>query len=143
MSLALDDQICFKLYAAHHAVQRLYKPLLEPLELTYTQYLALLVLWEEDGLSVRQLGARLGLDSGTLTPMLKRLDGAGRIRRVRAQHDGRVVHIYLTDEGRALRARAESVPVALLDCMGPDHNIDLGALAAALTQVAHLSMEAR
>jgi DNA-binding MarR family transcriptional regulator len=116
----LDEQLCFALYSASRAVIRAYAPLLEPLGLTYPQYLALLVLWERDGVAVHQLGARLGLDSGTLTPLLKRLEGQGLIERRRGEDDERVVRIHLTQAGRALRARARKIPSELACRAGYD-----------------------
>ncbi|MFL6691810.1 MAG: MarR family winged helix-turn-helix transcriptional regulator [Ramlibacter sp.] len=109
-ALLLDNQLCFALYSASLAMTKLYKPWLDELGLTYPQYLAMLVLWEEDGLSVSQLGERLRLDSGTLTPLLKRLEAAGLVSRLRATHDERRVHITLTAAGRKLRTRAEKIP---------------------------------
>jgi len=112
--LRLDAQLCFLLYASSRAVMQAYAPLLEPLGLTYPQYLVMLVLWEEDGATVGHLGDRLHLDSGTLTPLLKRLEAAGLVRRTRSQSDERVVEIWLSPAGRRLRAKAEGVPIALL-----------------------------
>ncbi|MDP2311111.1 MAG: MarR family transcriptional regulator [Pseudomonadota bacterium] len=109
----LDAQLCFALYAASRAMIQSYQPLLAPLGLTYPQYLALLVLWEEDGASVKRLGERLLLDSGTLTPVLKRLEAAGLLSRVRDRADERVVRIHLTGAGRALEAAASHIPAAL------------------------------
>ena len=114
----LDNQLCFALYSSSLAMTKLYKPLLEPLGLTYPQYLALLVLWERDGLSVGELGERLYLDSGTLTPLLKRMEGAGWLQRERAADDERRVHVSLTAEGRALKRRAQVVPRQLADASG-------------------------
>ncbi|MEP7044424.1 MAG: MarR family transcriptional regulator [Dokdonella sp.] len=116
--LLLDQQLCFALYAASRTVTAAYRPLLEPLGLTYPQYVAMLVLWERDGLTVRELGERLLLDSGTLTPLLKRLEHAGLIVRARRQSDEREVEIGLTRSGRALRARAEKIPACLLQQCG-------------------------
>jgi DNA-binding MarR family transcriptional regulator len=112
-ALRLDNQLCFPLYAAARAVMQAYQPLLSRLGLTYPQYLALLVLWEQDGLSVKQIGRRLHLDSGTLTPLLKRLEQAGLVRRVRAADDQRVVQLFLTSAGRRLERRAQEIPQAL------------------------------
>lgn len=109
-ALALDNQLCFAVYAASHAFARAYRPLLEALGLTYPQYLVMLVLWERDGLTVRAVGDRLGLDSGTLTPLLKRLAAAGLVTRTRDASDERQVLISLTPAGRALNARAAAVP---------------------------------
>lgn len=125
MSLALDDQLCFPVYALSRAIQQRYRPLLEALGLTYTQYLVLLVLWEEDGLSVRAIGARLHLDSGTLTPLLKRLEAYKLVERRRSTEDGRVVHIHLTPKAAALQERAREVPGALLACVEPPAELDL------------------
>jgi MarR family transcriptional regulator, organic hydroperoxide resistance regulator len=106
----LDQQLCFALYAATRAMTQAYAPLLQPLGLTYPQYLVMLLLWEEDGPSVKQLGERLELDSGTLTPLLKRLQAAGLLLRKRDRVDERVVRIHLTPAGRSLRGRARSIP---------------------------------
>lgn len=113
-ALLLDHQLCFALYSASLAMTKLYKPLLEELGLTYPQYLAMLALWERDGVSVSALGERLFLDSGTLTPLLKRLEAAGLISRVRAVADERRVHISLTAEGRKLKTRAARIPGCVL-----------------------------
>jgi MarR family transcriptional regulator, organic hydroperoxide resistance regulator len=102
------------LYSASLAMTKLYKPLLEELGLTYPQYLALLVLWEQDGVSVSDLGHRLSLDSGTLTPLLKRLETAGLLTRLRDAEDERRVRVVLTAEGRALKARARRIPGCIL-----------------------------
>jgi DNA-binding MarR family transcriptional regulator len=109
----LDDQLCSALYASWQAVVQAYQPLLEPLGITYPQYLVLLVLWEEEGLSVKSLGERLHLDSGTLTPLLKRMEAQGLLERRRDAQDERVVRLFLTAEGRRLRRRAESIPDAM------------------------------
>lgn len=114
----LDHQLCFALYSASLAMTKLYKPLLEPLGLTYPQYLALLVLWERDGLTVGELGERLFLDSGTLTPVLKRMEASGWLSRARAADDERRVLVHLTTEGRALKRRAASVPRELAAATG-------------------------
>jgi DNA-binding MarR family transcriptional regulator len=122
-SLQLDNQLCFALYSASLAMTKLYKPLLAELGLTYPQYLVMLVLWERDGLMVSELGERLFLDSGTLTPLLKRLEAAGLIARLRAAHDERRVHITLTAAGRKLKARAAKVPAGVAraaQCPLPD-----------------------
>ena len=111
--LKLDNQLCFALYSSSLAMTKIYKPLLAPLGLTYPQYLAMLVLWETDGISVSTLGQRLSLDSGTLTPLLKRLEAAALIERRRAEDDERRVDIFLTKEGRSLKKRAHSIPPEL------------------------------
>ncbi|MBJ6760178.1 MarR family transcriptional regulator [Myxococcaceae bacterium JPH2] len=112
-SLRLDRQLCFPLYAAARAMVQAYAPLLEKLGLTYPQYLVMLVLWEEDGVSVKALGERLFLDSGTLTPLLKRLETQGLVRRERSTEDARSVRVSLTTSGRALKRKAASVPEAM------------------------------
>jgi DNA-binding MarR family transcriptional regulator len=112
-ALKLDNQLCFALYSASLAMTKLYKPLLADLGLTYPQYLAMLVLWERDGLMVSELGERLFLDSGTLTPLLKRLEAAGLVARIRALDDERRVHVTLTADGRKLKARAAKVPACV------------------------------
>lgn len=108
--LKLDHQLCFALYSSSLAMTKLYKPLLDPLNLTYPQYLAMLVLWERDAIAVSELGQRLQLDSGTLTPLLKRLEANGLIQRERDRADERRVLLRLTAAGRALKARAAKVP---------------------------------
>jgi len=112
--LQLDNQLCFALYSTSLAMTKLYKPLLDELGLTYPQYLAMLVLWEQDGLMVSELGERLYLDSGTLTPLLKRLETSGFISRIRAVEDERRVHITLTAAGRKLKAKAAKIPGCIL-----------------------------
>ena len=113
-ALLLDNQLCFALYSASLAMTKLYKPLLDELGLTYPQYLVMLVLWEGDGLMVSELGQRLSLDSGTLTPLLKRLETAGLVSRLRDAADERRVHIHLTAAGRRLKTRAAKVPACVL-----------------------------
>lgn len=116
--LRLDRQVCFALYAASRAVTQAYVPLLAPLGLTYPQYLVMLALWEEDGLPVGHIGGRLELDSGTLTPLLKRLEAAKLVRRKRDSADERVVRIHLTPAGQALKERAVGIPEALACRLG-------------------------
>ncbi|WP_426285411.1 MarR family winged helix-turn-helix transcriptional regulator [Luteibacter sp. E-22] len=106
----LDGQLCFALYSANLAMGKLYRQLLAKLDLTYPQYLVMLVLWEGDGITVSELGERLYLDSATLTPLLKRLQSAGLVQRTRGTRDERQVIVTLTDEGRALRENASHVP---------------------------------
>ncbi|GAC1516643.1 MAG: MarR family transcriptional regulator [Terriglobales bacterium] len=101
--LALSDQLCFAAYSTAQAFNRVYKILLDPLGLTYPQYLVMLVLWDEDNVTVNEIGAKLNLDSGTLTPLLKRLEGSGLVRRTRNAEDEREVRITLTPQGRGLR----------------------------------------
>ncbi|NIJ40264.1 DNA-binding MarR family transcriptional regulator [Parvibaculum indicum] len=107
---ALDNQLCFALYSTSLLMTKAYKPLLAEIGLTYPQYLAMLALWEEDGVTVNALGGRLYLDSGTLTPLLKRLETAGLITRARSAVDERQVLIRLTGEGRALKRKAARIP---------------------------------
>ncbi|MGY4628390.1 DNA-binding MarR family transcriptional regulator [Bradyrhizobium sp. USDA 4486] len=115
----LDNQICFAVYSAAHAFNRVYKPLLDRLGLTYPQYLVMLVLWERDDVPVKDIGEKLFLDSGTLTPLLKRLEAAHLVRRTRSSEDERQVLIALTPQGHALKEKARSVPQSILaasDC---------------------------
>ena len=114
-ALLLDNQLCFALYSASLAMTKLYKPMLDRLGLTYPQYLAMLALWERDGLMVSELGERLYLDSGTLTPLLKRLESAGLVGRIRDTADERRVHITLTAQGRKLKAQAQKIPGCILE----------------------------
>lgn len=109
-TLLLDDQLCFALHSTALAMHKVYRKLLGKLGLTYPQYLVMLVLWEQDGLILSDIGKRLFLDSATLTPLLKRLEAAGLISRTRAEHDERQVVIALTEEGRELRRKAAEVP---------------------------------
>jgi len=112
--LLLGNQLCFAVYSTAHAFNRVYKPLLDRLGLTYPQYLVMLVLWERDDVSVKDIGERLFLDSGTLTPLLKRLEAAGLIKRTRSKQDERQVLIALTAQGEALREQAKMLPEAIL-----------------------------
>ncbi|WCE32300.1 MarR family winged helix-turn-helix transcriptional regulator [Vibrio sp. SCSIO 43137] len=111
--LLLENQVCFPLYSAANAVIRAYRPLLDELDLTYSQYLVMMVLWQQDGASVKEVGLRLHLDSGTLTPLLKRLEAKGFVTRGRSETDERVRVLNLTEQGRALKDRAKSVPGAM------------------------------
>jgi DNA-binding MarR family transcriptional regulator len=112
--LLLGNQLCFAVYSTAHAFNRFYKPLLDRLGLTYPQYLVMLVLWEQDGLPVKEIGERLFLDSGTLTPLLKRLEKAQLIKRTRSSEDERQVLIALTPQGQALHDKARAVPQSVL-----------------------------
>ena len=114
LPLLLGNQLCFAIYSTAHAFNRVYKPLLKRLGLTYPQYLVMLVLWERDDLPVKDIGERLFLDSGTLTPLLKRLEAAELIKRTRGTEDERQVLIALTSRGQALREKARAVPHAIL-----------------------------
>lgn len=112
--LQLDNQLCFALYSASLAMTKVYKPHLDEMGLTYPQYLAMLALWERDGLMVSELGEKLYLDSGTLTPLLKRLEASGLITRIRDVQDERRVHITLTAAGRKLKSSAAKIPACIL-----------------------------
>ena len=117
-ALLLDNQLCFALYSTSLAMTKLYKPLLAQIGLTYPQYLVMLVLWEQDGITVSELGERLFLDSGTLTPLLKRLEVSGLLVRQRDAQDERRVRTTLTPQGRALRDAAEPIPACVLQSTG-------------------------
>ncbi|WP_181776706.1 MarR family winged helix-turn-helix transcriptional regulator [Amycolatopsis pittospori] len=119
-SLCLDDQLCFGLYAASRAVTALYRVVLDDLGLTYPQYLVMLALWEEDARLVKELGTLLNLDSGTLSPLLKRLEKSGLVRRDRQADDERSVRISLTEDGAKLKERASGIPGVIGDAMGLD-----------------------
>jgi DNA-binding MarR family transcriptional regulator len=117
-ALLLEEQVCFALYAASRAVTDAYRPLLSELDLTYPQYLVLLVLWERDGRPVKEIAADLHLDYGTVSPLLKRLQARGLLTRDRRAEDERSVTVNLTEEGRALRERATAIPPAMSCAMG-------------------------
>ena len=117
-ALLLENQVCFPLYACSKELVRQYGPYLKELNLTYTQYLVMMVLWEKESVSSRELAACLHLDYGTLTPVLKRLDQAGYLTRERAAEDERLLTLTLTEEGRALKEKAVSIPPAIGECMG-------------------------
>jgi DNA-binding MarR family transcriptional regulator len=114
----IDQMLCFAVYSAGHAFTRFYKPRLDALDLTYPQYLVFLVLWEKDNLTVKTLGERLFLDSGTITPLVKRLEARGLVRRKRDEDDERQVRILLTAEGRALKEKAGAIPLAVAEGTG-------------------------
>ncbi len=116
-TLKLENQLCFPLYATAKEVVRRYGPFLAELDITYTQYIALMVLWEQNGISVKALGERLFLDSGTLTPLLKKMEGRGLLTRTRDRTDERSVRVTLTEAGFALRERALTVPERLFTCL--------------------------
>lgn len=132
--LALDRQVCFALYSASRAATAAYRPLLDELGVTYPQYLVLLVLWERDGRGVREICDELGLDTGTLSPLLKRLEGLGLVERRRLSSDERRVEIHLTDAGTALRERAADIPRKLAAATGMSEE-ELLALRQALLRV--------
>ncbi|MGP8123814.1 MAG: MarR family winged helix-turn-helix transcriptional regulator [Xanthobacteraceae bacterium] len=122
----LENQLCFAVYAAAHSFAQAYRPFLDPVGLTYPQYLILLELWERDDQTVGELGEPLFLDSGTLTPMLRRMETAGWIRRRRDAVDGRVVRVSLTAKGHGFRRKARAIPAAMM-CAS---NLDLAGLSA-------------
>ena len=115
--LLLERQLCFPLYACARKITNLYTPFLKKLGITYTQYIVFLVLWEQDGITVGDLCKRLYLDNGTVTPLLKKLEKAGYIRRERSKDDERIVMVYLTDSGRAFRTQVEEIPGQVGSCM--------------------------
>ncbi len=115
-AMKLDNQLCFPLYAAARQVVSMYTPFLKPLGLTYTQYIVFLALWEKDHITVGELGSRLCLDNGTLTPLLKKLQAQGYVDRTRAEDDERVVLVSLTEKGRALREVAKEIPFKVASC---------------------------
>lgn len=119
-SLKLENQLCFPLYAAARKVVNLYTPVLSELGLTYTQYIAMMVLWEKESVSVKELGSKLFLDSGTLTPMLKNLEKKGLLTRTRSREDERVTIVSLTEDGREMKTRALEVPGQILSCIKVD-----------------------
>jgi Transcriptional regulators len=116
-ALKLDNQLCFPLYACAKEIVRQYKPFLDPLELTYTQYITFMVLWEKKQISVKELGQHLYLDSGTLTPLLKRLEQKGWITRERSMEDERVLTVSLTESGEKLREQAIDIPAQIGKCI--------------------------
>ena len=132
--LALDKQLCFALYSASLAMTKVYKPLLAPLGLTYPQYLVMLALWEEDAQTVSALGDKLALDSGTLTPLLKRLQAQGEITRKRDSVDERRVIVRLSDAGRKLKIKARKVPPQIASSTGCEL-AEIAALTRQLTTV--------
>ena len=133
-ALLLDNQLCFALYSASLAMTKLYKPLLESLGLTYPQYLVMLVLWEQEGLTVSALGERLSLDSGTLTPLLKRMESSGLLLRQRSIEDERRVEVTLTAAGRKLKTQAAGIPACVVQTTGRP----VPELMALTQQVQHL-----
>ena len=132
--LLLENQICFAVHATAHAFAQAYKPLLAPLNLTYPQYLVMLLLWEKDDRSVSELGAPLFLDSGTLSPLLKRLRAAGYVTRAADPEDERITRIALTPAGAALRDKAAAIPGKMGNAMG----LDLGRIAGLRDQLKRL-----
>ena len=132
--LALENQVCFALAVASRSVNAIYRPILEPLDLTHPQYLVMLALWEQSPRSVRELGDALALDPATLSPLLKRLEALGYVSRRRSTDDERVLEITATEAGTALRARAEAIPPQVIDRLGMSLD-ELDALRSALHRV--------
>ncbi|QCP57962.1 MarR family winged helix-turn-helix transcriptional regulator [Pantoea sp. SO10] len=132
--LQLDQQLCFALYSANLAMNKVYRQLLSKLEITYPQYLVMLVLWSQDDVTVSEIGEQLFLDSATLTPLLKRLESAGLLHRQRSRQDERQVVVTLTDEGRALRDKAESIPEAIQCATACDDQV-MASLKAQLDEL--------
>ena len=126
-SLKLENQLCFPLYASSREIIKLYRPYLDELNLTYTQYIAMMVCWEEKSISVKDMGIKLFLDSGTLTPVLKSLESKGYVRRERSTRDERVVMVDLTPEGEALKEKALHIPgeMAKNVCLNPEESLTL------------------
>lgn len=125
-ALKLDNQICFPLYAVSKEIIRRYKPFLDEIDLTYTQYITMMVMWEEQSICVKDLGARLFLDSGTLTPLLKNLEKKGYITRTRSKDDERVLNVLVTAEGMSLRDRAVDIPAKIGNCVDLEKDEVLG-----------------
>ena len=142
-ALRLSNQLCFPLYAAARYVTGLYTPVLKPLGLTYTQYIVLLALWEKDGVSVTEIGERLRLDNGTLSPLLKKMEQAGLVSRQRSREDERVVVVTLTQAGWALREQARDVPTQVGRCidLAPEKAQALYALLYELMENSNLKGE--
>ena len=134
----LEQQLCFSVYSAAHAFTAAYKPLLEPFGLTYPQYIVLLALWQKDGVSVKEIGSRLHLDSGTLTPLLKRLQAAGYIRRERDPENERQLRVELTKQGQRLRTETAEVRKILVDALGGSEEAILALRQQVDTMTGHL-----
>jgi len=127
--LKLDKQLCFSLYVLHREIMQQYRPILDEIGLTYPQYITLMALWENDGLTVNQLGDQLKLDNGTLTPLLKRLEAKGLLTRTRSKVDERVVEIHLSTAGKLLKEKASCVPGQILNAL----NLNLDDMTALKT----------
>jgi len=134
--LKLDKQLCFSVYVLHREIMQAYRPILNDIGLTYPQYITMMTLWQQDNVTVNQLGETLQLDSGTLTPLLKRLETKSFLTRTRSKEDERVVKIELTTEGRSLKEKASCVPIQILESlqMGMDDMQQLKALADKVVQ---------
>ncbi|MFJ7639914.1 MarR family winged helix-turn-helix transcriptional regulator [Peribacillus sp. NPDC097264] len=136
-NLNLEDHLCFSLYACSRAILRLYRPYLDELQLTYPQYLVLVTLWEKQQSTIKELGEALNLDTGTLTPLLKRMEAAGLIERRRDTVDERVVNILITKAGKALQEKASCVPQSLFDASGMSKK-ELGEINKTIMRLLHL-----
>ncbi|WP_214626291.1 MarR family winged helix-turn-helix transcriptional regulator [Paenibacillus agaridevorans] len=142
--MKLDNQICFAIYASSREITKLYRPLLQNLGLTYTQYVTMLALWEKDNATVSELGTKLYLDSGTLTPLLKKLEAAGLVKRTRDKKDERSVLVTLTPDGEALREKAIDIPEQLackLDATPEEGAMLLGQMQELLDRVKRYSAQ--
>lgn len=133
--LRLENQVCFLVYRLEHRITQLYRELLKPLAVTYPQYLVLLALWQEEGLGVATLAERLHLDTGTVSPVLKRMEKAGLLKRTRSREDERSVRVSLTPKGRALEQKAAGIPAALVSCLGTGSRVDGAALVGNLRSI--------
>ncbi len=134
-SLLLEDQLCFPLYAASRMMIQVYREPLEELGLTYPQYLVMMVLWQQDGQAVNEIGKKLFLDSGTLTPLLKRLEANNLIKRVRSEADERKVEIELTFQGKSLKNKAENIPAKILQSLNSWESQELNSLQDSLNKL--------
>ncbi|MED1202460.1 MarR family winged helix-turn-helix transcriptional regulator [Heyndrickxia acidicola] len=135
--LKLDNQLCFLLYAASREMTKQYKPLLEALDVTYPQYLVLLLLWEQDEMSVKKMGELLYLDSGTLTPMLKRMEQQGLVTRERTAEDQRSVTVTLTEKGHSMKNKASGIPARIFELSGNNEE-EYQSLKASLTKLLNI-----
>lgn len=133
-NLSLENHLCFSLYACSRAILRLYRPYLDELKLTYPQYLVLVTLWDKKVCTIKELGEALDLDTGTLTPLLKRMEAAGLIERNRDKGDERVVNIHITEAGKALQEKAACIPDSLLRASGMTEE-ELGEINATITRL--------
>lgn len=120
--LKLENQLCFSMYATSRAITKLYRPLLDELDITYPQYLVMLVLWEFDSISLKDLGIRLQLDSGTLTPLVKRLESMDLLKRERSSTDERILNVSITEKGTSMKVKAQSIPECIMSKLSVDEN---------------------
>lgn len=136
-TLHLEDQLCFPLYAASRMIIQAYREPLEALGLTYPQYLVMMTLWEKDGQAVNEIGKKLFLDSGTLTPLLKRLEASSLIKRIRSEADERRVEIELTFQGKSLKSKAAGIPAMILETLNSWESQELNSLKVELEKLVH------